>query len=567
LTALLAKPSDTMVRAAAIAIGEIHDRQTERFGAAGLRSPLSGDEARRATQRIVQCLHGVDPSEQEALVRVLSWIGGESAAVALVDLLSAEDGTGQAAAAALGRLGRAAEPQLLQALSRADSERRLLLLPLLSHRSDVAGPVAECLSDPSPNVRALACDALARIGVVSVVPRLFEFLADPDPRVTQSAAAAIQSLGSAETERLTLEAARSADARVRRSALRLIAYFGYKSATDVLIEAMSDPDERIRYAAIFGLPFLEDARATEALLGAATNASARTRAAAMRALGQAASQPRSISALRTGLHDPDGWVRYFACQSLSRLKDEASSDLIASLVADPAGQVRIAVVEALAHLRGARALDALHRAATSSDADVQRAALLGLGTVKDVSSLPTLRLALESEDPATRLVAVSALAEYDRPEVAQDLGAALADADESVRSAAIALLAARPGPEATRALVAQLASRPIQARLVSALAQPAKGRVEVLAEALRSATAETAPLLVSALVRTHRAEASLVLEDAFATEDPALRRALAPALAVMNTSTSRSLLAHAALEDPDEEVREVSAAAASSTSR
>jgi HEAT repeat protein len=563
LVALLAKPSDAIVRTAAAAIGEIHDRQVERFGTTGLVSlALGRADHPSAINRVIQALRHADAAEQGALVRILGWMGGEGAAVALVDLLGGDSGTSDTAAAALGRLGKEAQPHLLLALQGAGSERRLKLLPLLSHKIEAAGPIAECLTDPSATVRALACDALARVGETSgIVPRLFLLLGDPDARVTQSAVAAIQSLGSPETERLALEAARSGELRVRRAGLRIIAYFGYLSAIDVLIEAMDDPDERIRDAAIFGLPFIEDPRATDALLRAASHASPRTRAAAMRAIGQATKQPRTITSLRTGLHDADAWVRYFACQALSRLKDEGSAEMIATLFADPAGQVRVAVVEALAQLRGAHALEALHRAAVGADPDVQRAALLGLGHVKDPASLPVLRQALGGADSSTRLVAVSALAEYPLPEIASDLGVALSDADDGVRNAAVALLASRPGPEATRTLVAQLGSRPIQERIVAALAQPAAGRVEVLAEALRGATAETAPLIVATLARSHRGEALLVLEEGFALHGVTVRRAIAQALAAMGmeTSSSRSLLVQAATEDPDDEVRQIAA--------
>ncbi len=563
LAALLAKPADAIVRTAATALCEIHERQVERFGnSSALFAVLGRADLRAATRRVVHALNHADASEQGALVRVLSWIGGEEAVGALVDLLAADHPGAEVAAAALGQLGRSAEPQLLAALRASDSEQRLMILPLLSHKATVVEPVAECLTDPNGTVRALACDALARVGETKVVPRLFALLADPDARVAQSAVAAIQALGTAETEPLALEAARSNDLRVRRSGLRIVAYFGYASAVDALIDAMNDADERIRDAAIFGLPFIDDPRAIQALLYAAAHSSPRTRAAAMRAIGQAPRQARTVSALRAGLYDPDAWVRYFACQALSRLRDEGSADLIAALVNDPAGQVRVAVVEALAHLRGNEALEALHRAASGSDPDVQRAALLGLGHLKNRASLPLLRRAIDGPDAATRLVAASALAAYDLPEIAQDLGAALLDADESVRNAAIALLASRPGAEATRVLVAQLASRPIQARVVAALAQAAEGRVEALADSLRSATAETAPLIVAALARAHRAEAVLVLEDGLANQGVTVRRAIAQALAAMGTSSSRHLLAHAATADPDEEVRQISAAAA-----
>jgi HEAT repeat protein len=562
LVSLLTRPVDAVVRAAALALSEIHDRQSERFGSArAVVAALAESDVRTATARVVHCLSHADASEQSALVRVLSWLGGEPAVMALTDLLGAEHSAAQSAAAALGRLGKEAEPHLLAALRVADSEHRLLILPLLSHKAASAEPVAQCLTDPNPTVRALACDALARIGITTIVPRLFELLGDTDARVSQSAIAAIQSLGTTETQRLALNAARSPDARTRRAGLRIVAYFGYIAALDVLIEAMDDPDERIREAAIAGLPYIDSPRAIEALLRAATHVSARTRSSTVRALGQAPKQPRTIEVLRAALRDPEPWVRYFACQALSRLKDEASSDLIAGLVTDPAGQVRVAVVEALAQLRGTHALEALHRAATSAEADVQRAALLGLGHVKDLSSLPVLRHALVGADAATRLVAASSLAEFDLPEVAHDLGAALSDADDSVRSAAVSLLASRTGPDATRTLIAHLSVGPIQGRVLAALALPIEGRATELAQALKTATPDVVPLVVTALARASRPDTIAVLEEQFLSQGVTGRRAIAQALAALGAGSSRPLLDRAAKDDPDEEVRTICAAA------
>jgi HEAT repeat protein len=171
-----------------------------------------------------------------------------------------------------------------------------------------------------------------------------------------------------------------------------------------------------------------------------------------------------------------------------------------------------------------------------------------------------LRAALTAGDPATRLVAVSALAEYELPEVAHDLGGALGDADDNVRGAAVALLTTRPGPAATRALISRLSDPAMRAAVVGALAQPAAGRIEVLAESLEAAT-DTAPYIVSALMRSRRAEAAVALENAFGSSEVAVRRAVAPALARLGTRSARARLERAASSDPDDVVRRLSAAA------
>ena len=44
------------------------------------------------------------------------------------------------------------------------------------------------------------------------------------------------------------------------------------------------------------------------------------------ALADASSEPRVHSALLRGLSDEDAWVRYYACQSLGKLNEEAAAD-------------------------------------------------------------------------------------------------------------------------------------------------------------------------------------------------------------------------------------------------
>jgi HEAT repeat protein len=567
LVSQLGRSNDALVRTTAVALAEIHDRHFDRFGsAASVLDVLREGDGPAADRRIVQCLGSADPSEQRAMCRVLGWLGSEGATFGLIELLDGEAATAAAAVDALATLGRLATPQLREALRYSDSQRRALLLPLIGAKSAAKEDVFDCLGDTSPTVRALACDTLARIGDVSVVPRLFDLLADEDARVSHAAAAAIQSLGSAQTETLALEAARSTDMRVRRSALRIVSYFGYPAATDLMIDAIGDDDERTRDVATTGLASLDDPRATQALVTAAAHSSPRTRAAAVRALGQMVSTKPTDPArvkLREALADVAPWVRYYACQGLGRTQDVASADSIVLLLDDPAGQVRVAAIDALARLRGERALDALHRAAGSADQDVARAALLGLGVVKSPTSMATLEKATRSEDSATRLVALSAISEFATTEASQLLSAAISDADDGVRSAAINLLASRAGAQATQALIDNLQNPVVEARIVAALSQPVDARVGRIHEALRMATAETGPLLVSALARMHRADAEAALLDAFTFDNVFTRRAAGAALGALRMDTARPLLEAAAANDPDREVRHVCLAALS----
>ncbi|RKG84166.1 HEAT repeat domain-containing protein [Corallococcus sp. CA049B] len=559
LVGLLQRGNDAVVRVAAVALVEIHDAQVQRFGGARtvpsvLRS--SSLEPHPTGRRLAHVIAGADAGEKTAVARLLGWVGGADAATGLLKLLDSQDlGVSRASAAALGELGAEADAQILQALREGDSSRRRALLPLVGKRSAAVPDVLVCLEDRDATVRALSAETLSRIGDTSAVPALFARLADEDPRVSQAVVGAIQSLGSEMTETLALEAARSTDARQRRAALRIVAYFGYPRGLDALLLAMRDPDERLRDAAIYGLPFIDDPRAVDALLSAASHESERTRATAMRALGQTDKQARITSTLLGGLNDRDPWVRYYACQSLGKLNEEAAADAIVALANDDAGQVRVAVVDALAHMHTESAMAALRRAASSADADVRRAALLGLGVARRPDALPVLLEAVHSEDPATRLVALSAVAEYDAPETLPALLRAAGDRDDSVRSAAVGFLATRTGSHATQQLVSLLGDVMLREQVVSALALPVEGRLPGLMAALEVADDATAPLLVASLARMRRADARAALMQSLLGASPAGRRASAPAVAALGTVEAREALDKAAHRDEDPEVR------------
>jgi HEAT repeat protein len=560
LAELLERPNDVGVRVAAEALAQIHDQHAERLGGeSGVPQALRAIGA-SVVDRLSQASTSADTRERAAICRVLGWIGGSQAVHTLVGLLDADPDTARVAASSLASLGAEAEAELLLALAQSSSERRLLILPIVGRRSSATAQLIDCLTDPNPSVRALACEALGRTGDERIVPLLFERLGDPDARVSQGAVAAIQAIGGAEVERRAAEIARSGDARSRRPVLRILAYFGSPATLPLFLEAMGDPDDRVRDVAANGLAAIDDERAREALFEASNHPSPRTRATALRGLGQTDPSERAWQRLLAALSDPDAWVRYYSVQALSRLGIRTSAAPIAALLGDPAGHVRVAAIDALARLRGSDALDALHDALTSHDADVVRAALMAVGIVRNPSSIARVTEALRAPDAATRLVALSAIAEFDSPLAIAALSKAASDPDEGVRSAAVNLLSTQPGVPATRALV-ELASHPgTRDRAAVALSSHVPMRIEGLAESLLVANAEMAAVLVSALVRMRRPEARAVVESALAFENVFVRRAVAAVLSSDVTPRAHELLERAAKVDPDEQVRSICAA-------
>ena len=558
----LTRSSGSLVRAIASALAAIHDTAEQRFGTGVVVERLLSASPRIADARrlLTLGLKRADAVEQQALGQVLSWVGEEGTVPALLELLQGPAAVAQIAAASLRRLGSIAEPQLVEAVRVGSSEARRSLVPILSGKLSARDVLVTCLEDEDASVRALACDALARTSDPTVVPGIFPLLSDRDGRVAQAALAAVQSLGSDATRRLALEGARSNDERQQRAALRIIGYFGYPEGLDALQVGARAADEKLREAAIAGLPFIDDPSALQALLEASHHASARTRTAAVRALGHTTGEANARERLRLALDDSDAWVRYYACQALGRLHDDAATEKVAALLKDDFGQVRVAAVEALAHLRGPRAFTILSGVLGSADADLNRAALVALGMSKRPEALPPLLAALSATEATTRLVALSALAELGLAEALPAIARATRDADEGVRVSATGFLAARSDPEATAELIALLGDDPSREALVHALAKPAPGRSAAISAALAAADDSLASALVAALARARNDDALASLRGALASTNDAARRAAASALVAMRDTVSQRALERAALNDPDAEVRRICAA-------
>ena len=565
LAGMLGRASDAVVRVAALALAELHDRHAERFG----RTHEVEEELRRtvppnAVRNLCRALGGASSAEQIGICRVLGALGSEDAVADLTPLLDGPAPVARAATSALERIGKEAAAQIEAALREGDSATRRAILPVLRARRHSLDGVLACLEDPDPAVRASACETLARAADPGVVPALFEHLSDPDPRVVQAVTSAIQSLGTHETERLALAAARSGDRRVRSAAFRILAYFGYGAALPIFIEALRGSDARLRDEAIHGLRFIEGPEAFDALLETARHPEARVRAAAMRSLGYAGESLRAQAQLLRGIADEDGWVRYYACQSLGRVGSASVAPALARLLDDPAGQVRVAAIEALSHLDGPVAMEALVRATRAEDADVRRAALIGLGISRRPESVPLLSTAARSEDPPTRLVAISALAGFEGPDVLEQLALAARDPVESVRVAAVGFLAARSGEGATRRLIALLDEPKVASQALAGLSRFSPERVRVIVRALERADDETAPLLAAALARMQVPEAHRALTGVLSSGGgPAGRRAAAEAVAGLGAPEMIEALDECASRDPDAEVRRVCSASLS----
>ncbi|HEY4241137.1 MAG TPA: HEAT repeat domain-containing protein [Kofleriaceae bacterium] len=531
---------------------------------AGAAGPVR-DAARAAlgphAARFAAVLAGTgDRADQRALLAVLGAVGAAAEWPAILALLD-DPAVAEAATAAIQAIARRDEAAVLAGL--ADPALRAMLLPVATtHRA--APAVAALLADDDADVRARACEALARIGDTASVPALFEMLADANPRVALAAAGAIHALGAAETPRLAIAALGSPRSTVRRHALRVVAYLGCDEALPAVRAALADPDPRVAELAAFALASLSAPEVDGILADLVRSAAEPLRAAAMRAAGLRGGD-RMIALLHRGLDDDAAWVRYYAAQGLGAAGRAIAVPDLAARLGDPAPHVRVAAIEALARLdvldaRGAR--EALMTVARTGDSDERRAALLGLGARADDAGLAMLLDAAAAPEVATRLVALAGLAKHADPRAGEALVAAARGRDPEVAAAALSLLGERTDAASVDALLALAVGEPIAHPAHAALSSPRADRVGRLLERLATASEAEAPVLAAALSRMTLPEAERGLFASLRAPSAAARRAAATVLVGSAAREAHAAVRALAVEDPDPGVREACAALA-----
>ena len=443
-----------------------------------------------------------------------------------------------------------------------DPVKRSAILPLV-RALNAAATVRGLLSDEDSEVRARACEALARISDIASVPALFELLADPNPRVAHAAVSAILTLGSGETEGLALHAVHSTHPAVRRHALRIFGAFGYSSGFEPLRDAIGDSDRRIAELAIVGLGSIDDVRVEPLLIQIATSRDDALRAAVMRAAAQRGGE-LARKLLARGLTDSGDWVRYYAAQGFGRLGPDAganASELLVQRLRDHAAQVRIAAIESLSRIGSPEAWDAVCRAAASEDPDERRAGLVGLGMHAREGASALLAEAAHSPDQATRLVALASIARLPEPIAITILDEAVGDPSPEVQTAALSLLAERDDEAAAAVLARWALATPLEHPAHRALSRPGAKRVLAILSQLGTADARSAPILVAALGRMSFEMATVALFEALALPNAATRAAAAATLVELGARGAEHAVTALAANDPDPEVRRVCTAA------
>jgi PAS domain S-box-containing protein len=373
LTALLNTPT-APTDLIANALATLADRFEEQYREGAYIADLTSREiSPTGVQNLLDALETPGKENLRSIALVLGWLKRPGVDRALTRLMGRVD-LRDDIVEALVRHGSTTIDLLIAQLSSEDLEVRRSAVVALGRIGDASATLAlvDTLSDESLSIDA--ANALGQIGDPAAADGLLNLIGNSDASIRQAAISALNSLAVPSIVERVIPLLHDPDPNVRESAVKIAGYFGHPEATSELLKLSRDRKEAVRCAAIEHLPYVEDERASEVVFNAIKEDTPKVRAAAARALGNM-DAPQVVDHLIKGLGDEDVWVRYFSARALGRRRSEESvAALEAVLEKEKFNHVRIAALDSLGQIGGERIAGIVTGFVKDDDPDVAHAA-------------------------------------------------------------------------------------------------------------------------------------------------------------------------------------------------
>ncbi|MEO6068154.1 MAG: HEAT repeat domain-containing protein [Gemmatimonadota bacterium] len=492
------------------------------------------------------------------------------------------------AAAVLGEVkAPRAYPVLLKSLNDLDDEVRAKSAGALGRLGDtraVRHLLDRLLTDPIPFVRARIAGALGQFPGDEVVESLVRSLGDPAWWVRMRSVEALEQIGT-RAERPLLVALDDIDPEIRiRAAVslerlgvpaRLIAQiaagtppvdaeeilvrFAVAGAKEMLAEQLDHASPAVRVAVVHaarraGRRELEP----DLALTARRDADATVRTAALEAL-RALSARSSLPAAVDALGDADEHVR---AEALALIGDLGSADLTAAVVQrldDPSARVRAGVAKALGLVRATGVEEAFERLAGDPASEVRAAAAGAAADGGWNDAAPTLVRMLGDSEPAVRLAAARALGRVGNPSSVPTLIRLAMAPELDIRLSATEAVARLDPDRIADLLDRVLESNDSERKLTvvrAILAARVRNADRFLALMWRDPDPAVRAAVAEALARLGGDPVAALLTQGLVDPDPAVRRAAIEGLTQVKNTAIAPDLVRLLDTDPDAEVRE-----------
>lgn len=461
------------------------DTEEVAFFAADSLARIDGDAALSALAGLTRDRGGA-LSEQAFFwaVQTLARFGQKSLP-ALVELFASPSWTRRRVVAdAVGKIGRAAEGALLNALRHENADVRFWVCQSLGRvgSHEAVERLRAHLDDPNKDVRFAAVTALGEIGSqaairylkeslksgrkdirmrsleilgrmgTDVVESLVDCLADDSWLVRDQAAKSVAKLGR-DAIRPLLHAYETGNEDIRINAVKAFCFVG-EEAVDALLRALDDRYEPVCLKAVEGLA-KQGARIVPRLLEYFHTASVNGKRYALRVMGRTGDPAALEHILRSAASD-DATLRLEAAHALEPFADGRVTETLVRMLEDPADGVREAAAEILARARNLAGTVAALVACLSGENWILRSSAAQILGRIGKPAIPALYEVLSGGDDDARFWAIRSLGSIG-PTAIDPLVGYLGDKSWIIRkNAAEALI--EIGDEAARPLLRKLES-------------------------------------------------------------------------------------------------------------
>jgi HEAT repeat protein len=395
---------------------DINDKDASRRRSAA-EALSDGDE--RAIYPLIRALKDDNFGVQDAAMRSLMEIKGETTAYMVLPLLRENSYLRNTAIMIIREMGKIAVPLLYVLLNDRDDDVRKFALDLIHDIQYCGYPekLVELLTgDQNANVRAAAAKTIGMLQYKKAIPQLIKALSDEE--------------------------------WVCFSALEALTYFKDDSAIDAIMALLNNPDETIRCAAIEALGKIGSSKAVQHLTEHISRAEGFEKIAAIKSLVMIGCVPSlpGISEVLIDMLKEDEWDdKLTAIKGLVDLKAENAIyhmvDMAGSFdLSEPDSDDKLQSIKDAVHSFGCN--DSLI-ALLNDDSVKYRGKVVVIEIVGDLrckKSVPALIKLLKSDFRDVRRTSIKSLGQIESNEAKECLMEAISDDDSHVRKTAVAAL-------------------------------------------------------------------------------------------------------------------------------
>jgi serine/threonine-protein kinase len=334
---------------------------------------ISAQRARISVRDLLRAAHNQEPTEKNALFRIIAEVADAESLQELLSRLQGKDHISRLHI--INIVGRFNKPEVARALQLqiAESNPKLIRTAALTALTRMDGPfeivpLCNMLCEPDIEVQNRVVDVLIKANSPEIIKHLVPALKDENENSRRAAVEVLNVIGDASSVKYLLAIIKDDDWWVRSRAGDALGRIGGRKVIDAVLQLLNDKDDNIRRTAIEIINQTKDEQAVDHLLMSTRDADwwvSERAVDALAAIGNKRALPRMVEMLKADVAKTLPVV----VRALGKLGDTTTVDLLTPLINRPDKAIRIEVIQALTLLIDENRADSLRNSLRSISQD------------------------------------------------------------------------------------------------------------------------------------------------------------------------------------------------------